>query len=54
MKIGSGKQNTAAASRLWERHESVFGKEVLSVLKSPASANHAHSHALLQGSDADP
>lgn len=54
MKIGSGRQNTAMASHLWERLKSVLGKEVLSVLKSPTSVNHMHACALLQGSEADP
>lgn len=53
MKIGSGKQNTAVASYLWERVKSELGKEVLSVLNSPTSVNHMHSRALLQGSEAD-
>jgi hypothetical protein len=43
MEIGSGKQNTAVASCLWERVKSELGKEVLSVLNSPTSVNHMHS-----------
>lgn len=54
MKIGSGKQNTAVASCLWERVKSELGKEVLSVLKPPTSVNHMHSRAPLQGSEIDP